>query len=185
MAKKKNSKPLEKPKQEPVNEPTVTKLYVHAVSLIIGSWKNQFPELQCKLMIAKALNECVYKEEMSVAGYLITGTRVCLVLERTHTDINKALWLFFDCVRKEIRRYREQGNNKSKLIPIDESAANLFTKYPLVNNHLIRLLTGRPVKLRYYDPHLARLKDKLRNSSFCSLKDYKGAHGPVIVKVKK
>jgi hypothetical protein len=195
MTKKKNSKiskvPKDKPKPEPpVHTAPVSRLSIHTVFLLIGPWKKLFPHQQCGIIIAQALNNCACTGAMNIAGYLITKRRVCLVLEIDKEDINRTLMMFYDCVKKEIHQYREwirsmevTTNDKSKLITIDESTANLFTRYPLVNDQLVKLITGRQVNLRYYDPHLERLKDRLHNYNFCSAKDYSGAQGPVIVKL--
>jgi lysozyme len=200
VVKKKNTKPrgrVRKPEsieskvtESLLNAKIDTRAFIHSVSLLIGPWKKLFEEHQYKNMIARALNNCTCDGVLKIVGYLITKTRVCLVLEIEKTDINNALMLFYDSVGREIRQYREQvqvaditTNDKRKIITIDESHSNLFTRYPLVNDHLVKLITGRRVELSYYDPHLASLKDKLRNSDFCSARDYSGAEGPVIVKL--
>jgi hypothetical protein len=162
---------------------------IHAITLTIGAWKELFPGDQNNIIIADALNYCTCNDGLTIAGYLITNRRVFLVLEISSAYIESMLVLFYERVRKEIKkkqnvikgqswRYESEGQTKT-----DELFVNLFKQYPLVNDHLIRLITGRSVNLLYYSPHLARLKDRIHNYNFCSALDYSGAKGPVIVKL--
>jgi hypothetical protein len=57
----------------------------------------------------------------------------------------------------------------------------LFELYPLKNNHLIQLITGKKVELPYFDRELENLKFMIAHHTFCSAIDYSGALGPVDV----
>ncbi|HWY37769.1 MAG TPA: hypothetical protein VNY73_04375 [Bacteroidia bacterium] len=162
-----------------------------ALLLNIGEWKNNFSEYHYKLLIARALNECVHNERMNIAGYLITKRRVCLVLRIEPGRLDKMLEAFYGRVRKELRVHEERMNllypgnraSKANMIP-EELYVNPFKKYPLLNDYLVKLITGQKVELPYYNPHLARLKDHIHHYNFCSAIDHAGATGPVIVKFK-
>ena len=49
---------------------------------------------------------------------------------------------------------------------------NLFDMFPLYNDSLVRLLTGRKPKVHYYDPQIAKMEGILQNFQFCSVLDY-------------
>lgn len=157
-----------------------------STGLLIGDWKNEFPEHMCKVMIAEALNYCVYNSGMKIGGYLITRYRVCLVLKIDPVLLNEMLQQFYKELRKEIIQHTHRIKNRARGIADRletkvEMHMSLFIKYPLLNDMLVRLITGRRVVLPYYSPHLARLKDRINESDFCSAIDYTGAKGPVVV----
>lgn len=157
-----------------------------SIGLLIGDWKNEFPEHMCKVMIAEALNYCVYNSGMKIGGYLITRHRVCLVLKIAPTLLNEMLQQFYDELRKEIIQHKHRIKNQARAIADRletkvEMQMSLFIKYPLLNYMLIELITGQQVELPYYSPYLARLKDRINASDFCSAIDYTGAKGPVVV----
>jgi hypothetical protein len=143
-----------------------------AITLITGDWKFAFSEEECNVMIAEALNDCVYNEGLEIAGYLITRRRVCLVLKIEYVHVNKMLQHFYEKMRKKILHQEHL---------IKEIHSPLFIKYPLQNENLVLLITGRQVSLPYYSPHLERLKSRIHNYNFCSALDYSGAKGPVVV----
>jgi hypothetical protein len=163
---------------------------IQAISLIIGAWKGLFPEEQNKIIIAEALNYYSCSEGLIIIGYLITNRRVCLVLETDKGNMDKMLTLFYEGLKRAVQQYHDRlialdmrtYNSKGE-IKKEGLFASMFVQRPLVNDYLIRLITGREVNLPYYNPHLARLKDRLHNYNFCSVIDYSGAKGPVIVKL--
>lgn len=163
---------------------------IHAIALTVGAWKELFPDEQYNIIIANALNYCTCNDGLTIAGYLITNRRMFLVLEISSAHIESMLVLFYERVRREIKKHKEQIKDQrwrtydsEEQTKSDELFVNLFKQYPLVNDHLIGLITGRLVNLLYYSPHLARLKDRIHNYNFCSALDYSGAKGPVIVKL--
>jgi len=167
--------------------------------LKIGEWKKLFPEEEYKFMIAKAFNQCTYNRhetdqynegKVSIAGYLITDCKVCLVIDNTEPAlITRLLMMFYDKIRELIRlgldRIKKPSPAKTgreETAPADTPYHNLFEKYPFTNYQLIKLITGQKVDLHYYDPHLALMKDRLQDYNFCSVINYAGAKGPVRIK---
>lgn len=161
---------------------------IHSVTLTIGVWKKHFPELQYRIIIAQAMNVCIRKGDLTVVGYIITEKRVCLVLKMDKKDIYQTLQTFYNSVKREIREYREWmesrnliRDNKGRFVKIDDPHSELFIQYPFCNENLKRLITGRQVRLSYYNPSLERLRDLVHKNNFCSVQDYAGAKGPVKV----
>ena len=158
------------------------------LELLICSWKNEFSLHECKVMIAEALNYCVYRHRMKIAGYLVTKRRLCLVLKIEEQHLEEMLQHFYRELRKEIRQrlqLREEIRKDLETLLAEGKPTSLFIQYPLQNYMLIRLITGRSVYLPYYSPYLARLTDKINMENFCSAVDYSGAKGPVVVKKLK
>lgn len=158
------------------------------LGLLSGKWKEAFSPHECKVMIAEALNSCVYMHHLEIAGYLITKRRLCLVLRADPKRLDEQLRHFYRTLRKEILQRihrREEWEQLPEEQPEEEKPVQLFVRYPLQNYMLIHLITGRKVQLPYYSPHLAKLKDKVNHENFCSAVDYSGAKGPVIVKLLK
>lgn len=157
------------------------------LTLVMCDWKNDFPGHQCKVMIAEALNYCVYNEGMEISGYLITRRRLCLVLLADPAHVHNLLRLFYKELRKEILRHthllRNPGLTTAQRIEVveEEKQAPLFILYRLQNYMLVALITGQQVDLPYYSPYLARLQDKISIQNFCSAVDYSGAKSPVVV----
>ncbi len=163
---------------------------IHAISLIIGAWKRQFTDEQNKVIIAEALNYYTYREGLTIVGYLITNRRICLVLETDKGDMENMLVMLYEGLKRAVQQYHDRLRNlglttydNKQQEEKNELFTDMFIQRPLVNDYLIRLITGRHVDLPYYNPHLARLKDRLHNYNFCSAIDYSGARGPVIVKL--
>jgi hypothetical protein len=178
---------VKKSNMEPVTEVNIVVNSAPAIQTIrleIGLWKQLFVDEQNKLMIAKALNYCVYKG-LHIAGYLITENNVYLVLRIDTESLIRMLNMFDDTLRKEIKQHQEYIRNHANHHRSDdrfktgESFIGLFVKHRLYNYKLIQLITGQPVDIPYHDPHLVWLKKRLRSSDFCSVIDYSGAKGPV------
>jgi hypothetical protein len=180
------NKPIIKKKDDVIarNEPGIAIVY-----LIIGPWKNLFPDEQNKILIAKALNACTNYGRMNIGGYLVTQRLICLVLDIDGEDIEAALYMFYDVVRKEVKQYdewlkspKEAGAGSREPVDVKGLLANMFTRYYPINEYLPELITGRTVNLPFYNPRLVRLKDLIRNYNYCSAIDYAGAIGPVKIK---
>ena len=148
-----------------------------AFILKAGAWKNTFTAEQCRLIVAGALNECVRTEEMHLVGYLLTKDSVCIVLQMEQAQTDKMLMIFYEKVQDAIRKRLDIVKRTVQI------HLHPFEQQPLWNEQLIRLLTGRKPDLPYYDPRLARIKKWLEQYSFCSVIDYTGAEGPVIVRL--
>lgn len=157
-------------------------------------WKSYLPELSYKFMIASALNEVIYDtgpvfKRFLIQGYLIMGRRIYIICKVRSITIGSVLELFHEKIRRalydEERRRTEQqrykGTKQNDKIHIPE---DLFEHFPIYNEWIERLITGKPVHLHYYDPRLARLKDIITKEQFCSFIDHSGGEGPVIVSKK-
>ena len=171
-----------------VNTDKSKTLSVHTVFLIIGPWRKLFKADEIRIIIAEALNYCVCFEKMNIAGYLVTDRRVCLVLEIDKTEPDYVLHLFYEKVKKEIKHRLEKKKYFEHYTDKTEEAEYLkflFTRYKPGDDFLVRLITGRKVELPYYNAHLERLKEKIHDYDFCSVIDYSGGVGPVMVKLIK
>lgn len=54
-----------------------------------------------------------------------------------------------------------------------------FKKHQLINDALIKLITGQKVTSVYENLKLAQLKENIRRTNYCSAIDYLGGEGPV------
>ncbi len=177
--------PIEKKEQRPVQQ----------VLLKTGKWRNLFPQRLYYNMLARALNICVHKGvtgeqahfRLEVNGYLFNGPDVFLVLAVHKTQVLHVLRFFSRQLRREIKRelvrtVRHTGNPAARkaLYVIDE--VRLFVKHPFFSEWLAELVMGKQIRLPYYDAHLEQLTHTVQNSLFCSVVDYSGGIGPVLVK---
>lgn len=161
--------------------------------LRIGHWRNLFEKAKCKWIISKALNlwtEENKEHKFELAGYIITGTKLGLVLKIRNLELPKALHVFFQILNKLVAESLEdrEGDlpdflNSQADTNTNVQFHNLFeTKMPM-SPFLAKLITGRKIKLPYYDFRLLRLEERIRNYNFCSAVDYSGAIGPVKVEL--
>lgn len=184
-----------KVKQLKENDSAVLKL--PRLCLKAGEWKKLFPVERFKYMIAIALNYCTNEEtnpnsstgfNMKINGYLITGELVCLVLDINRAHINKMLILFYEKLRNEMKLGMDevkQHAHKNNRVQVPEFREilfqNLFERVPFNNDALVKLITGHKADKAYYDPQLARLKDRLHHYPYSSVIDYAGAQSPVMI----
>ena len=158
----------------------------HSQLLVMHTWRYEIPQEKRNIIIANALNHCTNDKRFYVVGYLITNRRVFLIGSSETTSFKEVLDYFYYHVdigileyKKEIDKYENHGFSNPK--PLKK----LFTKYPFYNEHIKSLITGKKVTSIYYDPQLARLKNLIHNSNYCSALDYAGGKSPVIVTVKQ
>jgi hypothetical protein len=165
---------------------------IFAYTLKIGVWKKLFHPAYYKTLIANSLSEIVRKDEFkdTIAGYLISERRLCLILRINHLKVRKMLDLLYTKVSALIIKCLEtidRAHLKVLMaelnISIQDFSENIFKENKLRNDRLLRLLTGRSVELPYYDPQLQRLKNRLDNYPFSSLPNYHGGVSPVHVYV--
>ncbi|CAD0007531.1 hypothetical protein [Flavobacterium chungangense] len=160
-------------------------LYSHEAELKLGDWKNQFHLNYVKTLIAMALNHCTENDNLIINGYLITDKTLYLIVKTNDKNFDSSLKKIENNIHfllenhtkelKTIDRYSFE-THEEKLYFIRKP---LFKMYPLKNEHLIQLLTGKKVTLPYFDRKLEDLKLLIRNHPFCSAVDYAGAIGPV------
>ena len=151
---------------------------LHSVLLLMGHWQQQLGDATSKVLIAGVLNECVRKADLRIRGYWITGDRVYLVLWLCKGKISDAVKFFYERLNEAVIHYshHEEIKKELQLLP-------LFKYRCLLNEDLIRLLIGERIERPYYDQQLEYLKDELGRADYCSLVDYSGAVGPVMIDI--
>ncbi|WP_264563987.1 hypothetical protein [Flavobacterium sp. N3904] len=163
--------------------------YSHKIELKIGAWKKQFDFNYVNTIIAMALNHCTKDNAFFINGYLITSNTLYLVaktdkkamdgiLYKMEQHLSLLIQIHSQKLKKKMYETDDIVDDETILYPIYEP---LFELYPLKNNHLIQLITGKKVALPYFDRELERLKFMVKHHSFCSVIDYSGALGPVDV----
>jgi hypothetical protein len=140
------------------------------------------------LIISEALNQCVVNRIFTLAGYLLTGNRVFLVIYSKGSEEESMLFTFYDSVRRAAKHFMNgnkyagsQTGSQQERVVIDELLQYPFRRQYGVNDYLERLVTGRRVNLPYYSPYLDTLKVLVRQATFCSAIEYRGGEGPVII----
>ncbi len=184
----------DKEKHIPVNQPiylpwTTADNSLFSITLKIGKWKDDFSEQEYKIIIAEALNQWINTHELrskgiKITGYLVSSTKLCLVLYRQKDVEMSMLDNFYKIVRGCIWKHRHQyaymQSGLSETVSTEKNK-KLFESLPFTSEYVVLLITGRSVPLPYYNPLLARLEKTIRNNNFCSAIDYAGAKGPVEV----
>lgn len=158
-------------------KPTIT----HRFVLIMKSWSTEIPRNWRNVIIAEALNYCVCKERLIIKGYLIKKKQLFLIAESKKHSIEYIFNVFAKQVFKGIHIYERRMNRDKEEFEEHYIFKDLFIKCRLYNPYIIKLLTGKKVQLCYYNSYLARLKIEIHYSNYCSVIDYSGAIGPVIV----
>lgn len=154
--------------------------HVYAIMLIPGDWKKLFLHDQFHNLIAECLNLCVYEDDMIINGYLITYEKIWLILDDGY-EAPKKLVIFSEKIKKAFLKQRRHPHDEDEDTEI--TLYHLFRKFPLYDNALTMLITGREVSIPYYNPDIKRLKDKIKKEYYSSFIDYTGAKGPVKVKL--
>lgn len=164
---------------EPENAivPLLQEHHYHALRLVPGEWRNIYSEQQYCTVVAECLNKCVYHDGLVLYGYLITGTGILLIT--AHKETEQKLRAFYDYIKQAVYKQLHPHNERTK----DNTVAfyHLFRKYRLTDGNLVKLLLGCPVALPYHDAGLERLQYQLQREPYCSVIDYPGAVGPVII----
>ncbi len=165
------------------------RLHEHKIELRIGNWSKKFDLNYVNTLIAMTLNHCTKDKDFIINGYLMTSKTVYLIVKKNEKIFDNLLnkieihvHLLLKIHKKEI-----QKSHENDFMADDDDSAfyiirkPLFKLYPLKNEHLIQLITGKKVLLPYYNRELEDLKLLIRNHPFCSAIDYSGAIGPVDV----
>jgi len=154
----------------------------HDMILVMKSWRKNIPKEQRNIIIAFALNHCVNHENFDVIGYFISERKIFLMILEKEQNIASGLAIFYEQVALGIfEYYKKRAPYYDEIELNNENHHELFEKHPFLDDNIKRLIIGEPITLPYYNPKLARLKDKIANTNFCSTIDYSGAVGPVIV----
>jgi len=148
------------------------------VSLLLGRWRKQIPHFYRRVIIATALNTCVNKGKFKIYGYLITSKHIFLIFKAQHSEIKHQLRSLKKQLELEIEHYYlKVETNHIISHDVDHKVKKhrfgyLFEMFPLYNDSLVRLLTGRKPKVHYYDSQITKMEDILQNYQFCSVLDY-------------
>lgn len=151
----------------------------YSIWLTPGSWQQLFTNLQYHTMIAACLNDCAHENGMVINGYVITNSSICLVLQNERKKCHDLLSLFYECVQNRIAAHCKHNHEKDDSIYLP--VYNLFIKHHVHNPIVIQLLTDQKAAFPFYNEAFERLKYILQNEPFCSVIDYSGAVGPVII----
>lgn len=150
--------------------------------LVMKSWVKNIPENDRNIIISQALNHCVKHKKVKIIGYLITKRRLFLIIIIKNHSLQQVLDGFYEQVALGIIQYEKmRAKYRKEAYLINENYQELFERFPFFNPNIKAIITGQVIKLKYYDPHIARLEDQIKNYNFCSKIDYSGAIGPVIV----
>ncbi len=155
------------------NNIPIKELKVSSQLLVMNDWRFEIPHEQRNIIIADALNRCVIDKSFHINGYLITNRRVFLIGLSKTTSFDEVLNHFYYQVELGILAYKKtiHPHEKDHFLKAN-SYHRLFTKFPFYNDHIRSLITGKEVKLNYYDPNLARLKAYIHHHNYCSAIDY-------------
>ncbi len=155
----------------------------HHLILVMKSWIRDVQQDKRNILIAEALNYCVYHDFFKIKGYLITEKRLCLIVTTAYTTLQKALEVFAVELDKKI--YVTEHHKEVKLIDTSYIFQKLFFSVPLYNPYIIKLITGKQIRLPYYEPNVVKLEKMIHDYNYCSAIDYRGAVGPVVVEIDK
>jgi hypothetical protein len=149
---------------------------LYSVMLLMGSWQQHIGNVAAKILIAGVLNECTESKGLRIRGYWMTDERTYLVLWLCEDAVKDTMNIFEKHLRETLHHYNKQ-EHPHEALPL----FGLFTYHRFFYADLTKLLTGKNIDRPYYDPRLQRLKSDLKRADYCSLVDYSGATGPVIV----
>ena len=155
---------------------------IHNLELRFGPWIKDLPEDKILRLISITLNYCVVNEEIRIKGYLITKSHLYLVLIYQTDAINHILGVLSKKMAHGVYThlgFSYDDQDEKTIHPSDQYG--MFKKYSLQDYDLIKLITGKEVKLPFNSPKITYLKNVLHGNNYCSVQDYAGALGPVIV----
>lgn len=171
--------------------------YINTARILkLKGWKKLFPNLQCKLMISKALNYCSKNKGLKLAGYLITDRNLYIVPYNTASKVDEIicdleLYLKIEIARelkfnKELRKGKP--NETDSIQNLLEYKRKVFDVFYLLNVNLIEVLTRKipAVQGDFYNPEMAKIIDMTAQATFCSVPALKSIElgletGPVYV----
>ena len=155
---------------------------VYVTSFVFGEWKRKIPVNKRAIIIAKSINYFTghKKFKVDILGYLITRRRVCLILETKRYDIKDVFDEFKKNAAEEIKRYLQYNWYHRTDDDFDDKdlkhlRLNPFRQEAFYNDTIVRLMTGRKPDIKYYSPHIEKLKDMIHNYDFSSALNYSGA----------
>ncbi|WP_299683506.1 hypothetical protein [uncultured Dokdonia sp.] len=154
----------------------------HNLLLHFGDWTKEVPENELLICISIALNHCVCDKKIKIKGYLITATTLYLVMTSYKDSLKLALEFLSEQITLSVDAHLKhiQHANGNKIFN-SSNQNKMFTMHQLQDYDLIKLITGKDVKLSYHNPRIAYFKKITHTYKYCSVSDYKGVLGPVIV----
>jgi hypothetical protein len=158
--------------------------------LQMGEWRNYFIEKERKLILALALNYCVNYDKIKIEGYLISRSKLFLILRCEKQEADEILNDLHEQLRRQLRqelKIKRRFLSEEERIDdedIDELSLKAFDTCRLTDTALTRLITGQDVELPYHSRWLEKLKHYVHTNGFCSAIDYAGGTGPVKVSLR-
>ncbi len=154
--------------------------YTYNLRLNFADWVKDVPEDKLLVLVSVALNHCVYNHKIKIKGYLITRTTLYLVMTPYEESLKHALDFFSEQIHLRVDAYLK-NKDEEDVLQKTSIENTVFIKHQLQDYDLIKIITGKDVKLPYHSPRIAYLKKITHNYKYCSVSDYKGVLGPVIV----
>lgn len=159
--------------------------HIYQLILIIKSWDKNLTITDRNILLAEALNYCVERKGIQIKGYVIAKRRLFLILKSKHHNLDKILNYLAKKIVELIYEYQYIFTNADEeSLGYENSYRELFKKQTLYNPYIIKILTGKKIKLPYENSHIEKLKAIINTYNYCSTIDYSGAIGPVIVHTK-
>lgn len=155
------------------------------VVLHFKSWIKDVPEDKIVVFVAIALNYCVSKKEMSIKGYFITKSNLYLVIRLDKYSLKEMLTVLSEQIALCVYTHLNDSQKGEEEFSSPENQYAMFTKHVLRDHNLIDIITGKDVALPYHSPRLAYLKTITHHCKYCSVSDYRGVLGPVIVNTQR
>ncbi|MEO8237522.1 MAG: hypothetical protein ABI576_05385 [Flavobacterium sp.] len=169
--------------------PEEENLYYYKMTLKIGNWRKYFDQNYVNTIIAMGLHFFTKKDQILFNGFLITSQNVYLMIqtkeETIESTVNKIELRIIYLLKNNPKKVKINRDDIS-FIADDESffyeaQRPLFKIHPLRNEHLEKLITGKKVKLPYFDRTLQSLKATIHNHPYCSAISYLGGISAVKV----
>lgn len=171
------------------NEDSQDATGVQPIMLISGKWREFLTEYEYKVIIARALNYCVFEHGLVIMGYVISEEKIYLVIKIDKRYIKRMLLIFFEIVQRLLlKHFAAMGKNGVPFLPfsdvfeMEETQNILFEDYGFTNDLLIGLLIGKKRELPYLGDEFIKIRNWLSGCDFCSMNDYAGAVGPIVLK---
>ncbi len=183
------AKKIQEGKRGNENEDPQEQIGIQPIMLISGKWREFLTEYEYKVIIARALNYCVFEHGLVIMGYVISDEKIYLVIKIEKRSIKRMLLIFFEIIQRLLlKHFAAMGKNGVPFLPASdvfetgETHNILFEDYGFVDDLLIGLLIGKKRELPYLEDQYIQLRNWLSGCDFCSMNDYAGAVGPIVLK---
>ncbi|WGH75715.1 hypothetical protein P8625_00705 [Tenacibaculum tangerinum] len=160
----------------------LSKKQEHAFLLYLKLWRKEIPVACRNVIIAEALNHCVYYENMMIKGYWLRDKKLYLIIHTEAQNVEELLEVFAKQVLRGIHQYNQQKEKYTGMVKKANVGNELFLKFPLNDVVLQKLLTGKKIA-QVYTQYVVKITNQMNQSNYCSVVDYSGALGPVKVTI--